>query len=148
MIFYLSTLFRKLFGEFPASYLRPLSLICPVRRRHFTTTNILGMPRFKARPFLLHRSTLASLGFACRLSTLLAKADCLDLIALLGNHHMRFCGVARRALYLIVAVKAKPGKSRIFAHCSTILAWRGTQRVMICSALPPLFDHDLVICCA
>ena len=62
MIFYLSTLFRKLFCEFPASYLRPLSLICPVRRRHFTLTNILGMSCFEAGPFLLHRSTLASLG--------------------------------------------------------------------------------------
>ena len=63
MIFYLSTLFRKLFGEFPASYLRPLSLICPVCSRHFTTTNILGMSRLKAGPFLLHRSTFARLGY-------------------------------------------------------------------------------------
>jgi len=116
MIFYLSTLFRKLFDEFPASYLRPLSLICPVRRRHFTLANILGMPRLKAGPFLLHRSTLASLGFTCRLSTLFAKADRLNFVALLGNHHMRFCGVAWRALWLIIAVKAKPGKSWVFAH--------------------------------
>ena len=148
MIFYLSTLFRKLFAEFPQSYLRPLSLICPVCSRHFTTINILGMSRLKARPFLLHSRTFASLGFACCFSTLLAEADRLNLIALLGDHHMRFRGMAWRALYLIVAVKAKPGKSRVFTHCSTIFAWRGTQRVMICSGLPPLVDQDLVICCA
>ena len=40
----------------------PLLAISPVRRRHFTLTNILGMSCFEAGPFLLHRSTLASLG--------------------------------------------------------------------------------------
>ena len=68
MIFYLSTLFRKLFGEFPASYLRPLSLICPVCSRHFTTTNILGVSRLKAGPFCFIAALSPALGLLMAIS--------------------------------------------------------------------------------
>ncbi len=65
-----------------------------MRRRHLTSSNILGVPGLER---LVARSALRG-----ALNALLTKPDGLDVVAFAGHNNMRLCGVIRGAFWLIV----------------------------------------------
>jgi hypothetical protein len=91
----------------------PLHFVGPIGRAHLALGNVGTVASLEAGALGLHRLAFASLGLASSLCALLAKPNCLDLIANLGNDDVRLFGMARRCLWLVIARDTSAGQPRI-----------------------------------